>query len=181
MNSATADGGRALYGIARDDMTVKQLFHLNRYHVPARAMTVDLVVNLFLVFYVTSTLAILYISNIGYVAAHIFAVTGFLLLRRDRPAWPRAIRVSRIWIPIAVLIAAFNTLLLIVGITNPELTYAATWTDVAIGFGILGAAILLFLYRRIVQDKERPHWREETPTMPDAHQAKLLEQELTSA
>ena len=26
MNSATADGGRALYGIARDDMTIKGLF-----------------------------------------------------------------------------------------------------------------------------------------------------------
>jgi hypothetical protein len=28
-------------------------------------------------------------------------------------------------------------------------------------------AIVLFLYRRIVQDGERPHWREETPTMPE--------------
>jgi len=26
--------------------------------------------------------------------------------------------------------------------------------------------VLLFLFRRIVQDKQRPHWREETPTMP---------------
>src|SRR5262249_35631632 len=42
MISSTADGSRALYGIARDDMTVKQLFHLNRFNVPARAMTVDL-------------------------------------------------------------------------------------------------------------------------------------------
>ena len=35
MNTATADGGRALYGIARDDMTIKWLYHLNRFHVPA--------------------------------------------------------------------------------------------------------------------------------------------------
>ena len=40
MNTATADGSRALYGIAGDDMTVKQLHHLNRFHVPGRAMTV---------------------------------------------------------------------------------------------------------------------------------------------
>ncbi len=33
MNTATADGC-ALYGIARDDMTIKQLYHLNRWHVP---------------------------------------------------------------------------------------------------------------------------------------------------
>ncbi len=53
MISSTADGSRALYGIARDDMTVKQLYHLNRFHVPARAMTVDLVVNVLLVLFVS--------------------------------------------------------------------------------------------------------------------------------
>ena len=37
-----------------------------------------------------------------------------------------------------------------------------------IGVSVLAIAILLFLFRRIVQDGERPHWREETPTMPDA-------------
>ena len=43
-----------------------------------------------------------------------------------------------------------------------------------IGFGVLFISLLLFLFRRIVQDKQRPHWREETPTMPDEHVAKLL-------
>ena len=59
MNTATADGSRALYGIARDDMTIKELHHLNRYHVPGRAMTVDMIVNLGLLFFVANTLAIL--------------------------------------------------------------------------------------------------------------------------
>jgi hypothetical protein len=36
-----------------------------------------------------------------------------------------------------------------------------------IGFGVLVISLLLFLYRRVVQDKEPPHWREETPEMPD--------------
>ena len=39
---------------------------------------------------------------------------------------------------------------------------------------VLVIGILLFLFRRIVQDGERPHWREETPTMPDAREAALL-------
>ena len=39
MNTATADGGRALYGISRDGMTVKQLGMLNRFNVPGNAMT----------------------------------------------------------------------------------------------------------------------------------------------
>ncbi|TMJ93429.1 MAG: APC family permease, partial [Actinobacteria bacterium] len=46
MISSTADAARALYGIARDGMTVKQLYHLNRFHIPGRAMTLDLFVNL---------------------------------------------------------------------------------------------------------------------------------------
>ncbi len=112
MISSTADGSRALYGIARDDMTIKQLFHLNRFHVPARAMTVDLVVNVLLVLFVSSNLAILFMSNIGYVLCHFLALTGFLLLRRDRPNWPRPIKVGPAWVGIAAVLAVFNAVLI---------------------------------------------------------------------
>jgi amino acid transporter len=168
MNTATADGSRALYGIARDDMTVKQLFHLNRFHVPARAMTVDMIVNLGLVFFVGNTLAILYTGNVGYILAHVFALTAFLLLRRDRPRWPRPIKMHWIFLPIAGLLAVANTVFIYVGITDPGLTYAAETKHVLIGLAVLGISILLFFYRRIVQDRERPHWREETPAVPEA-------------
>src|SRR2546423_10623845 len=137
MNSSTADGGRALYGIAKADMTIKELGVLNRFHVPARAMTVDLVVNVCLVLFVSSNLAILYLSNIGYVFAHIAAMTGFLLLRKDRPGWPRPIRVARLWLPVAAIIAAANAVFLGVGIASPKLVAGASWTDAGIGLGIL--------------------------------------------
>ena len=39
MNTATMDGSRALFGIAPDWMTIKQLGVLNKWSVPARAMT----------------------------------------------------------------------------------------------------------------------------------------------
>ena len=35
MNTATMDGSRALFGIARDGMTIKQLGVLNKFNVPA--------------------------------------------------------------------------------------------------------------------------------------------------
>ena len=94
MTSSTADAGRALYGISRAGMTIKAFGVLSRFHVPARAMTLDLVVNIALVLFIKSNLAILYMSNIGYVLAHVFALSGFLLLRRDRPNWPRPIKVG---------------------------------------------------------------------------------------
>jgi amino acid transporter len=177
MISSTADGSRALYGIARDDMTVKQLYHLNRFHVPARAMTVDLVVNVLLVLFISSNLAILYMSNIGYVLAHFFALTGFLLLRRDRPNWPRPIRVGPIWVGIAVVLALFNAVLIGFGIANPTLTGYGTTTDMFIGVGVLVASVLLFFFRRLVQDKSRITFREEVPAEPTAEQMALLRQE----
>ena len=92
MNSCTADAGRALYQTARDGLTLKQLGVLNKNHTPARAMTVDLVVNLALVFFVASPLAVLLASNLGYFISVIFALSGFVLLRKDRPTWPRPIK-----------------------------------------------------------------------------------------
>jgi hypothetical protein len=50
-----------------------------------------------------------------------------------------------------------------------------------IGIAVLAIGLLLFLYRRIVQDGERPHWREETPTVPDATEAALLAEEMRPA
>jgi amino acid transporter len=179
MISSTADGSRALYGIARDHMTIKQLYHLNRWHVPARAMTVDLVVNVLLVLFISSNLAILYLSNIGYVLAHVFALSGFLLLRKDRPNWPRPIKVGPIWVGIAAVLVVFNAALVIFGVLNPTLTGYGTWTDMFIGVGVLIASVLLFFYRRIVQDKEKVTFREQVPEMPSAEQMALLREEET--
>src|SRR3984957_19206151 len=153
MTSSTADAGRALYGISRAGMTIKAFGKLSSFHVPARAMTLDLVVNIVLVLFIKSNLAILYMSNIGYVLAHVFALSGFLLLRRDRPNWPRPIKVGPIWVGIAAVLAVFNAVLVGFGIANPSLTGYGTTTDMFIGVGVLVASVLLFFFRRLVQDK----------------------------
>ena len=181
MISSTADGSRALYGIARDDMTVKQLYHLNRFHVPARAMTVDLVVNVLLVLFISSNIAILYMSNIGYVLAHVLALSGFLLLRRDRPNWPRPIKVGPIWLGIAAVLVVYNIILIGFGVTNPALTGYGTFTDMWIGVGVLVGSVVLFFYRRIVQDKQRVTFREQVPTEPSPEQMALLREEAVVA
>jgi amino acid transporter len=177
MISSTADGSRALYGIARDDMTIKQLYHLNRWHVPARAMTVDLVVNVVLVLFFPSIIAILYMSNIGYILAHVLALSGFLLLRKDRPNWPRPIKVGRIWLGIAAVLVVYNIILIGFGVTNPTLTGYGTFFDMWVGVGVLVASVLLFFYRRIVQDKAKVTFREDVPTEPTPEQMALLREE----
>ncbi|CAN5756647.1 hypothetical protein BH18ACT17_BH18ACT17_08800 [soil metagenome] len=185
MNTATADGGRALYGIARDDMTVKWLYHLNKFHVPGRAMSVDMVVNvLFILVLGANNLAILYLSNIGYVFAHVLALTGFLLLRKDRPNWPRPIKVGPAWIGIAWLLAAFNLFLVVFGATQGELAafvgfYEFSGLPFYIGIGVLVLSVLLFFYRRAVQDKAKITLRDtDVPTMPSEQQMALLREDV---
>ena len=174
MTSSTADAGRALFGISRAGMTIKQLGVLNRYHVPARAMTVDLLVNVALVIFITSNLAILYMSNIGYVLCHVFALSAFLLLRRDRPNWPRPIKVSSIWVPVAAFLMVLNAVFLFVGALAPHLNGYGSWTDFAIGIGILVGSLLLFIYRRVVQDGESVQFRDQVSPMPDAEEMAML-------
>ena len=65
-------------------------------------MTLDLFVNLFLLFFVGNVLGILFASNVGYITAIAFSVGAFALLRKDRPSWPRPIKIAAIWVPIAI-------------------------------------------------------------------------------
>ena len=174
MNTATMDGSRALFGISQDGMTIKQLGVLSRNSVPARAMTLDALLNIFLLTYFASAIEILAAGNLGYILAHVFALTGFLLLRRDRPNWPRPIRLSAIWVPIAGLLALANAVFIVVGgfiysggFLGIETQYGYGWDKTRIGLIVLAVSLLLYAYRHIVQDKTGIRLREETPTMPE--------------
>ena len=85
MNTATADGSRALYGISRDGLTIKQLGRLNRFNVPGYAMSLDMGINILFVLFVGNLFGILVASNIGYVLANMFAIGAFVLLRTGPP------------------------------------------------------------------------------------------------
>jgi amino acid transporter len=174
MNSCTADAGRALYGIARDDMTVKQLNRLNERGVPSRALTVDLIVNLALVLFVSNVLGIIFASNIGYFAATLFALTGFILLRRDRPSWPRPIRLGNAWIAVAGFLAVYNLILLVVGFLHPEDGGYGGATEQLIGVSILASSLLLFVFRRVVQDRSSLRLRELSPDVPGPETGELV-------
>ncbi len=169
MNTATADGSRALYGISKDGLTIKQLGRLNRWNVPGFAMSGDTVINILFVLFVGNIFGILAASNIGYVLAHVFALSAFVLLRKDRPLWPRPIRLANYWIGIAAILCAAFAVFTVVGVGWFQIAaggYGKGASVKIIGFGVLVCSLLLFLYRRVVQDKERPHWREETPALP---------------
>ena len=172
MNTATMDGSRALYGIAHDGMTIRQFGHLNRFSVPGLAMTVDALLNLLLISFFANPLEIIAVSNIGYVFATCAALSGFLLLRKDRPQWPRPVRLPSIWVPIAAVLFAINVVFLIVGgflysggFLGIE-GYGYGWDKTRVGLLVLLVAFALYVYRHVVQDKIPVKLREEVPQTP---------------
>ena len=173
MKSATMDGSRALYGISRDGMTIRQFGMLNRFRVPALAMTVDALLNLVLITYFNNPIEILAVSNIGYVFATCTALAAFLLLRRDRPAWPRPVRLPNYWVPLGACLLTINVVFLIaggflysggfLGIAG----YGYGWDKTRWGLLVLLAALVLYVIRHVVQDKEPMRLREEVPLTPE--------------
>jgi amino acid transporter len=169
MNTATADGSRALYGISKDGLSIKQLGRLNRWNVPGFAMSIDTVLNILFVLFIGNIFGILAASNIGYVLAHVFALSAFILLRKDRPNWPRPIKLANYWTVIAGVLCAMFIVFTIVGVGWFQIAaggYGRGAQVKIIGFGVLVISLLLFFYRRIVQDKERIHWKEDPPEVP---------------
>jgi amino acid transporter len=173
MNTATMDGSRALFGISKDGMTIKQLGVLNHNNVPARAMTLDAILNLFLITYFAGAIEIIAAGNLGYMLAHVFALSGFLLLRRDRPEWPRPIKLSAIWMPIAGALVVVNLAFIVVGgfiysggFLGIDTAYGYGWDKTRVGLIVLVASIVLYVFRHVVQDRTGIRLREETPTRP---------------
>lgn len=148
----TADAGRALYQSSRDGLTVRQFGTLNRAGVPARAVTVQLLINVLLVLLVGNPLAVIVAGNVGYILAHLLAVSGYVVLRRDRPDAPRPIRLSRHWTGIAIALALFDALILLVGMTSAAITGYGGLKEVLIAVAVLAISQALFWLRR-VQDR----------------------------
>ncbi|BBX63899.1 hypothetical protein MSAS_30730 [Mycobacterium saskatchewanense] len=160
MVMTTADGGRVLHGSAREGLTIKQLGELNRFKVPGRAMSLDLVVNVILILFVGEALAVIVAGILGYILCHIFSLTGFLHLRRDQPDAPRPIKLGRRWIYIAAALVVIDTAMLVVGAFSASITGYGTTKDLIVGVVVLSMSIVLYAYRRLVQDRQPWVWRE---------------------
>jgi len=154
-------------------MTIRQLGTLNRNRVPGLAMTVDAILNIILITFFAGVFEILAVSNIGYVLATCAALSGFLLLRKDRPNWPRPVKLSSVWVPIAAFCLAANVVFLIAGgfIYSDGFLgidgYGYGWDKTRTGLLVLVVAVLLYVYRHVVQDKIPLKLREQVPQTPE--------------
>jgi amino acid transporter len=152
MLMTSADCGRVLSQAARDKLTVTQLAKINRFSVPGRAMTLDLVVNVLLVLFVGNTLALVVTGNFGYILMHVFAVSGLIVLRKDKPNAPRPIKLSRAWLPVAGGLATFDVVMLIVAAASLGIIGYGGTKDLLIAIGVMAVGIVLYLFRHLAQD-----------------------------
>ena len=179
MNTATMDGSRALYALSEEKMTIKQLGVLNKHHVPARAMTLDAILNVALILIFPGIFFILAAGNLGYMLSHVLALSGVLLLRRDRPNWPRPIKLSGFWMFLAGLFAALNLLFIIFGLAflkytgyafdpaDTEFANPTAWVPRIIIVGLLALALGVIGY--VVaqhQHGKRFSWRDPSDEGP---------------
>jgi amino acid transporter len=122
MNTATMSSSRALYALAEQGMTVRWLDRLNGHAVPERAMAIGLVLNVWLLFQFPSVFFILAVGNLGFLLAHVLALSGFLLLRRDRPRWPRPLRLGPAWLGVAAFACLANLAFVVFGLVGLRMT-----------------------------------------------------------
>jgi amino acid transporter len=132
-----------------------------------------MLLNLFLLSYFASALQIIAAGNLGYMLAHVFALSGFILLRRDRPNWPRPIRLPNVWVPIAALLALANLAFIVVGgfiysggFLGIDTQYGYGWDKTRVGLIVLAISLVFYVYRHVVQDRTGIRLREEVPQMP---------------
>jgi amino acid transporter len=118
-------------------------------------------------------LVILAASNLGYIVAHIFALSGVIMLRRSRPDWPRPFKLHSIWLVLAALLAIANLGFTVIAFADFSATgYASGRNFLGIPMElVLGPVILLvgaglFVFRRTVQDKMKFIWRDTSEQVP---------------
>jgi amino acid transporter len=161
LGSITSDSGRALYGMSADGLMPTQLHKLNRANQPARAMTVDLLLNLAVLFFVSNIAGIVYASNFGYLLAVVFSLGGFVLLRKTRPDAHRPLRLGRGWVPVAGCLVLVNGAIIVMGLTHPGLIGYGGSTARIIGLSIIPVGLACYFFTKMVQHgvRGRALWR----------------------
>ncbi|TQS88920.1 APC family permease [Arthrobacter sp. TS-15] len=153
VNASMADGSRALYGSAVDKLAPRQFEKLNKRGVPARAVWTAVIMNILLVVFISNPISILVAANFGYLFAILTALAGFLVLRADHPEFSRPFRVRRFAIPLAVILTGYTAVILVVGALSFDLSGYGGPRELFIGLGILALSLVLYAYRRRVQEK----------------------------
>lgn len=144
MLTSVADASRVLFNMGKEGVTVRAVGKLNRRGVPIRALNVMLVLNIVLLVVLQQPLAIIVTGNLGYILAHVLAVAGFAVLRKDRPNALRPILLPRVFVPLSIGLAVLLAIMLVVGATGFSITGYGGVLELGIAVSILAGGVLLW-------------------------------------
>lgn len=160
---STADGGRALFQLARDGLTLRWLSHLNKQQVPDHGMTWDLVIQGVLMWFpylagivgfttlaTNAPIVILAVSNLGYILCHVGAIAAFIILRRQQPTLARPFKLSSYWLPLAYFLLIFNIIIIPIGAVDKDLGYGVV--PFLLGVLVLLISVVLYWVRKNVEE-----------------------------
>jgi amino acid transporter len=133
---------RAHYQMSRDGLTLQGYGRLNRRGVPVGSVGWDAAITLaLLLLFRGDIVGVVAAANVGYLVVFALLPVAYVLVRR-RAAGPAPFQLPGIFVPLALVIAAFNAALLVYG--------GAQWGAKVLGVGGLLVATFLpfYLWRR---------------------------------
>lgn len=146
VNTALYGSSRTLYQMALDGDTIKQFAKLNKHNEPIVAIIFNIVLNLALMFTGTP-MFILVASSVGYIGVVPLVLFSYYVVRTKEPNRKRPFKLAN-WVKYcALLLAAFNLVIMVGG------GYSYGLKNVLTGAVIYAVCIPLYYYRRIVQNK----------------------------
>ncbi|WP_431710191.1 APC family permease [Glutamicibacter uratoxydans] len=155
MTTSVADASRVLFNMGKTGITVRSVGKLNKRGVPLRALNVMLVLNIVVLVVLQSPLAIIVTGNLGYILTHIFAVSGFFLLRKDRPNADRPLRLPQFFVPLSIALTVLMIVILVVGATGFSVTGYGGFKELGIALGVLASGVLIWMFVRRKDAREQ--------------------------
>jgi amino acid transporter len=99
---------------------------------------------------------VIFASNVGYFIALLFAVTGFILLRRDQPETTRPLRLGGWAVPVAIVLSVYTVVLLLVGALSPGLAGYGGLKEQLTGLGLLMLGLIGYAVTRTLRSRAAP-------------------------
>jgi L-asparagine transporter-like permease len=137
--------------MAQEGLTLKQFSKLNKHNIPERCIIVAVFINVLMIIFLKSPLAILVAANLGYVISIFFALTGYCFLKTQYINQNREIKLSQKWIPWAYVLSIYTLIVLIVGVLFTEEAGYGSIKELVIGILILLTSLIFYWFRKTFQ------------------------------